>query len=359
MVNLQKIDHSESPVGLDLPKLRSHLAQNGMTLDASFVPQRFAAGFGNMNFLVEVDGAPMVLRRPPLGPIPPGANDMAREYRILSHLHDAYPLVPCAHLFCDDTDVIGAPFFLMEYRPGLVIGAAIPLEVKNAWSSDIPIGQLLGANMINVLAGLHAVDPAACGLETLGKPDGFLERTLRGWTKRAELSWAGDPAGELQAVLDWLASNRPAETKKPTLIHNDFKLDNIILDPETLEARTLIDWDMGTIGDPRFDLAILLSYWSEASDPAAMHDLKQMPTACHGFPTREEAAQYYARASDCDLNDFTFYRVLATLRIAVVFQQLYRRYQSGGTNDPKFGKFNDLALGLLDFAFQISRGKYF
>lgn len=359
MVKLQQIDCVKSPIGLDLAKLRVHLAQNGMSLDPSFMPQRFAAGFGNMNFLVEVDGAPMVLRRPPLGPIPPGANDMAREYRILSHLHDAYPLVPRAHLFCNDAEVIGAPFFLMEYRPGLVLGATIPSEVTRAWNSDIPIGQLLGNNMIGVLAGLHAVDPAACGLGALGKADGFLERTLRGWTKRAELSWAGAPVGELEAVLNWLANNRPAETKRPTLIHNDFKLDNIILDPDTLEARTLIDWDMGTIGDPRFDLAILLSYWSEASDPEAMHDLKQMPTACNGFPTREEAAQHYARASDCDLNDFPFYRVLATLRIAVVFQQLYRRYETGGTQDPKFAKFNDLALGLLDFAFQISRGKYF
>lgn len=330
-----------------------------MELDVTFLPKKFAAGFGNLNFLVRVDGKKFVLRRPPMGPIPPGANDMAREHRVLSHLHPVLPLVPEARHYCDDASVLGAPFLLMEYRPGLVIGATMPPDVGKVWHSDIPVGQFLGSNMINVLAKLHAVDAQACGLGTLGKPDGFLERTLRGWTKRAALSWGEDVPDDLSATLHWLAANRPPEAKTPTLIHNDFKLDNIILDPDTLAPRTLIDWDMGTIGDPLYDLAVLLSYWSEAADPEAMHDLRQMPTAHSGFQTREEAAQLYARASGRDLSNFTFYRVLATLRLAVVFQQLFRRHQSNDTDNPRFAGFDDLALGLLSFALQISRGRSF
>ncbi len=284
---------------------------------------------------------------------------MAREFRILRHLHPVFPLVPEARHFCSDSDVIGAPFLLMEYRPGLVIGASVPQEAERVWHCDIPVGQFLGGNMIDVLAKLHAVDAVACGLGALGKPNGFLERTLRGWAKRAELTWGEDAPADLSAVLEWLATNQPPETKHPTLIHNDFKLDNIILDPDTLAPRTLIDWDMGTIGDPMYDLAVLLSYWSEASDPGAMHDLKQMPTAHHGFQTREEAAQLYAGAGGRGLSAFTFYRVLATLRLAVVFQQLFRRHQSGGTDNPRFAGFDDLASGLLSFALQISRGRFF
>lgn len=330
-----------------------------MELDATFLPKKFSAGFGNLNFLVRVDGKKLVLRRPPVGPVPPGANDMAREHRILSHLHPVFPLVPYAQHFCDDIEVLGVPFLLMEYRPGLVIGAAMPPDVEKVWHSDIPVGQFLGSNMIDVLAKLHTVDAQACGLGGLGKPEGFLERTLRGWTKRAALSWGEQAPNDLSVVLQWLDANRPLETKTPTLIHNDFKLDNIILDPDTLAPRTLIDWDMGTIGDPLYDLAVLLSYWSEAADPEAMHELRQMPTAHNGFQTREEAAQLYARASERDLRDLTFYRVLATLRLAVVFQQLFRRHQSSDTNNPRFDGFDGLALGLLSFALQISRGRSF
>ena len=349
---------NEHLTGLRLGALGAYLSKHGMALDPAHLPERFAAGFGNMNFLVKINGTSYVLRRPPHGPIPPGANDMAREFRIISHLNPVFPLVPRGQHFCGDTNVIGAPFLLMEYRPGLVIGANIPTDVTSTWHCNQPLGQVLGRHLIGVLADLHAVDAGACGLGNLGKPDGFLERTMRGWAKRAVLSW-DDLPNDFAALLRWLAANRPPETDAPTLIHNDFKLDNIILDPGTFAPRTLIDWDMGTIGDPLFDLAILLSYWTEATDPEAMHLLEQMPTAQHGFPTREEAAMLYARATGRDLGTFTFYRVLAMLRLAVVFQQLFRRYQSGSSTDPKFARFDELARGLLSFGLAVSRGETF
>lgn len=352
-----KTDKADEASLLNIDNLSRHLASEGMQLDADFPPERFAAGFGNLNFLIRVDGVRYVLRRPPAGPIPPGANDMAREFRILSHLHPVFPLVPKARHFCDDASVLGAPFQLMEYRPGLVIGASIPDEVVQSWRGDQAIGAFIGGNMIDVLVKLHGVDVKACGLDGLGKPEGFLARTVRGWNKRADLSWGVDAPDDLGAVMQWLNANLPAETRAPSLIHNDFKLDNIILDPQTLTPRTLIDWDMGTIGDPLYDLAVLLSYWTESADHEAMHALGQMPTAEHGFQTREEAADLYAKASGRDLGDFVFYRVLATLRLAVVFQQLFRRGQAGDAGNDEFARFDELARGLLNFARQISANR--
>lgn len=345
--------------GLNLEHLRAHLAQHGIVLDRDVAPKQFSAGYGNMNFLIQTKEKPFVLRRPPLGPVPQGANDMGREHRILSRLYPVLPLVPKAELFCDDLTVIGAPFLVMEYRPGLVIGAKIPSDIVEKRPDPEPIGHVLGDRIIDVLARLHAVDVQACGLGSLGRPEGFAARTLRGWSKRAHLSWDGAAPKDLLTLLDWLGGHQPEAIGPSALIHNDFKLDNIILDPETLKPRTLIDWDMGTLGDPLYDLAVLLSYWTEASDPEAMQRLHQMPTSGHGFPTRDVAAALYAKASGRTLHEFTFYRVLATLRIAVVFQQLYRRYESGGTDDSDFARFDDLARGLLQFGVQVARGKYY
>lgn len=361
MVTTSSRQHRTSPKsvpGLNLVRLQAYLTRHGIVLNPSAAPEKFAAGYGNMNFLLQTEGGPLVLRRPPPGPVPPGANDMAREYRILSSLHPVMPLVPKAALFCDDLSVVGAPFLVMEYRPGLVIGETIPSDTVKNWQAAEPIGAALGRRIIPVLSELHAVDAEACGLGTLGRPDGFVERTQRGWSKRARLAWDNAPE-DLTALLDWLDAHAPETSRAPTLIHNDFKLDNIILDPDTLEPRTLIDWDMGTLGDPLYDLAVLLSYWTEAGDPDAMHQLRQMPTARHGFPTREEAATLYAKASGRRLTDFTYYRVLATLRLAVVFQQLYRRYESGGTDDPDFARFDDLSRGLLSFGLQVARGDFY
>lgn len=345
--------------GLDLDRLSAHLSEHGYALDREHTPVRFAAGFGNMNFLVRVNGQETVLRRPPLGPIPPGANDMAREYRILDHLHPVLPLVPKAKLFCGETEVLGAPFFLMEYRPGLVIGEVIPETVEDNWNQPVSIGSYLGRKVIDVLSDLHAVDVNACGLGDLGKTGDFAARTLRGWTKRAQLSWKDAPPDDLQILLNWLEAHMPEMPGASVLIHNDYKLDNIILNPETLEPRTLIDWDMGTLGDPLYDLAVLLSYWTDADDPEAMQMLMQMPTARPDFPSREEAARYYGEVSGRDLSDLAFHRVLAILRLAVVFQQLYRRFESGGTDDPKYARFDELARGLLRFGVDVAREKYF
>ncbi len=339
-------------IAQDWDRLAGHLASHGLSLDADPAPRQFSSGFGNLNYLISVGGERRVLRRPPMGPIQPGANDMGRESRILLRLWKAFPLAPRCHHFCDDAAILGAPFFIMEYRPGLVISGTMPGDLM------LDAGAGLGRMMAEQLAAFHAVDPAAVDLDTLGHPEGFLARTLTGWTKRAVAAWDGDGPANLAYLADWLGARLVGDAPA-TLLHNDFKLDNIILNPDTLAPIALIDWDMGTRGDPRWDLAVLLSYWTEAGDPDVMLELDQMPTAGHGFPGRQEMARLYGAFSGLAMDGFPFIRVLAVFRAAVIFRQLYIRYLGGGTDDPRFGRFGKSADGLLDFAVDIAKEKYF
>jgi len=343
----------------DWGKLAAYLETQGIALSKEMPPQQFSSGFGNLNYLIDIKGDKFVLRRPPLGPIPRGANDMNRENRILSRLWKRYPLAPEALHFCADTDILGAPFFLMKYRAGIVIGATLP-DRLTGWcdSSGKTVGAHISAVMIDSLVALHNVDPAKVGLETLGRPDGFIARTTKGWMQRLETSWHGPLPKIAHEVEHWLIRHQP-EDAKPTLIHNDFKLDNMIFNPDTLAPVAVIDWDMGTRGAPAYDLAVLLSYWTQADDPQVMQDLGQMPTASHGFVTRQEAAARYAETSGHPLDHFAFFRVLATLRLAGVFMQLNNRYRQGGTTDGRLESFDRLALGLLEFARDIAKGKTF
>jgi aminoglycoside phosphotransferase (APT) family kinase protein len=199
-------------------------------------------------------------------------------------------------------------------------------------------------------------------LDDLGRPQGFLERTVEGWIKRALISAQGreySPRDRLITELsEWLRAHRVADGPA-SLIHNDIKLDNILLDGHTIEPVAVLDWDQCTRGDSLFDLATTLSYYTEASDPAAMHELKQMPTAAPGFPSRYEVAMRYARLTGRDLSDFQFYRVLAIFKLAVIFQQLHQRYRSGATDDPRYAGFGKVTDGIFEFAQQVARGELF
>lgn len=344
------------PRGREIPQdwenLRLYLAAQGRTLDLSPAPQQFAGGFGNLNYRLIMDGQAWVLRRPPPGDRPPGANDMAREYDITSRLWQGFPLAPRAIHFCADETVLGAPFLIMEYRPGLIIGGQLPA------SREVTIQEraALGRTMIDVLAGLHAVNAHSVGLQDLGRPDGMLERMINGWEKRANVAYGENTPAGIARTAGWLRERLPQRRQPACLLHSDFKLDNIILDPLTLAPRAVIDWDMGTRGDPLVDLATLLSYWSESDDPDAMRQLAQMPTALPGFPRRAELIELYARRTGCDVSEFRFYRVLCMLKLTVVFMQLHARYLRGETGNEKYRGFGPLTAGLLDFTEEVASG---
>ena len=338
---------------IDAGRLGAYLATVGLPLDPATPIRQFASGFANINYRLAAGGRPLVLRRPPSGELPPGAHDMAREHRILSRLWRALPLAPESVLLCEDKAVIGVPFQLIDYRPGLVIKGGDLARFAGAPETARQVGHML----VETLAKLHAVEPASVGLGDLGRPEGFVARQAKNWISRAErVSERSDVRALAGEIGHWLARQR-LEERAPTLLHSDFKLDNLILDPATLAPVAIVDWDMGTRGDPMFDLATLLSYWSEAGDPPCMHRLEQMPTAAPGFPTRAEVVAHYARLTGRGVADWVPFRVLAQMKLAVVFLQLVALHGRGENRNPRFANFDGLGEELLVYTRDITLGR--
>ena len=271
---------------------------------------------------------------------------------MLSRLWREFPLAPRAFHLCEDSSILGAPFFLMEYRPGISIGAELP----PALVGQVDQAARIAADLVDVLTGLHRVDPAAADLDSLGRPQGFLARQVAGWSKRAHLACDEQPGRRVRRVVAWLEDHIEPE-RAVSLVHNDFKLDNVLLDPDRFTPVAVVDWDMCTRGCPLYDLAILLSYWTEPDDHPVMHLLRQMPSAAPGFPGRAEVLDAYARRSGIDIGDFRFYRALSVFRLAIVFRQLVNLYRRGVRTSPEFAGFHDVAEGLLDFAVAIVEGR--
>ena len=340
------------PIAQDWSRLAEHLDAHGFRLALDAPPRQFSSGFANFNYLLEVDDAPCVLRRPPPGPLPPGAHDMVREYRVLSRLWRAYPLAPRAFHLCEDASVLGAPFFLMEYRPGIAIGAELPPALVGRTDDAARIAH----DLVGALTALHRVDPAAADLDSLGRPEGFLARQVAGWAKRAHLAYDERPGREVRRIVTWL-EDRIEPERAVALVHNDFKLDNVLLDPERFTPVAVVDWDMCTRGCPLYDLAILLSYWTEPDDHPVMHALRQMPSAAPGFPSRAAVLESYARRSGFDIGDFRFHRVLSVFRLAIVLRQLFNLYRRGTRPSAEFERFGGVAEGLVDFSLAIIDGR--
>ncbi|MDX2156725.1 MAG: phosphotransferase family protein [Hyphomicrobiaceae bacterium] len=337
---------------LDTARLGAHLAAVGLPLDLDEPILQFGTGMANINYRLKAAGRMLVLRRPPDGDLPPGAHDMAREHRILSRLWRALPLAPESVHLCEDRSVIGVPFQLIEYRPGLVIKG----DDKRHFEGRPEVAAATGRMLVETLAAIHAVDAEAVGLGDLGKPEGFVQRAIRGWTLRAErLELETDTRALTREVSDWLGrqSFRP---NAPTLLHSDFKLDNLIVEPGTLRPVAIVDWDMGTRGDPLFDLATLLSYWAEPGDPACMHDMKQLPTAAPGFPARNEVVAEYARITGRDVSDYPVLRVVAMLKLAVVLLQLHALWARGAAKGADYADLARIAKELLVMAKDAARG---
>ena len=338
---------------IDEAKLAAYLDAIGLPLDRSEPIRQFGTGLANVNYRLKAGSRWLVLRRPPAGDLPPGAHDMAREHRILSRLWRALPLAPESLHLCEDRDVIGVPFQLIDYRPGLVVKG----DDRSRFDDHPEVAAATGRMLVDTLIAIHSVDADAIGLGDLGKPEGFVERTRKGWTGRAlRLELAGDTAALVAEVSGWLAT-QPTRPRAPTLLHSDFKLDNLILDPGTLGPVAIVDWDMGTRGDPLMDLATMLSYWTETGDPACMHELKQLPTAAPGFQSRTEIVAIYARATGADVSDYPVLRVLAIFKLAVVLLQLHALWQRGAAKGADYAGLAVIATGLLQFARDVAAGR--
>ena len=306
---------------------------------------QFAGGKANLTYLLRFGATEYVLRRPPLGPVAPSSHDMAREYRVLANLWSAFPLAPRAYLHCDDPSVIGTEFFVMERRDGVVVRDGVPAEFGGG--SDPNANQKLSEVVIDTLATFHSVDPAAAGLADLGHPEGFLDRQVGGWIERMHRASHG-PKPVAEDLAKWLPEHMPS-SPPATLVHNDWRLDNMAVHPEDPgRCVAVYDWDMTTRGDPLADLGTLLAVWYRPDEiPSA---LNPMPTTVPGFLDRADAAQRYADATGRDLSHLPWYLVFGSFKMAVILQQIHVRWQRGQTRDARFAAMGDAADQLFFLA---------
>ena len=321
---------------LDWDRLRAYLADHLGPAEQMRV-QQFPNGSANLTYLIHLDGRPLVFRRPPFGEVAPGAHDMAREYRVLSRLWQAYDRAPRALLFCADPSVVGSDFLVSEYRTGQMVWSDLP----EAWAAFPDAGRLVGLATIDALADLSLVDPASCGLADLGRPAGFLRRQVEGWTARWRRVATGDADGPMTAVAESLARRLP-EPQRISVLHNDFKIDNCqfgFTEPSRVTA--VFDWDMATLGDPLVDLGILLNYWPDPADRPDDHALTYPGLELLGLPTRAEVAQRYAARTGLAISSIGWYEAFASWKTATVREQLHARYLRGETSDPRMARLHE------------------
>ncbi|MCM3871255.1 MAG: phosphotransferase family protein [Pyrinomonadaceae bacterium] len=299
--------------------------------NAPMTVEQFPGGHSNLTYLLRFGSHEFAMRRPPFGPVPPKAHDMARECRILAAVHPVFPLAPEPYVLCEDASIIGSVFYIMERRHGLVVRHDEPPQL-----ADRPAERRRASiALVDVLADLHLVDITAHGLAALGKPAGFVERQVLGWRQR----WQGSQTSEqpeMDQLTRWLVDRLPADPATPTLLHGDFKLDNVMLDefdPGRLIA--VFDWEMSAVGDPLVDLGILLAYWIHTA-PASQRDTLTSVTRRPGWFNREEILERYEARTGSDLSKIRFYEVFAVFKLAVVLQQIFYRYRRGQTDDARF-----------------------
>jgi aminoglycoside phosphotransferase (APT) family kinase protein len=328
---------------LDWEYLESYLRENlkkkfasEFDVSAEMEVEQFPGGHSNLTYLLRFGTQEFVMRRPPFGPVPPKAHDMAREFRILENVYPVYPLAPRPFVLCEDTNIIGSIFYVMERRRGIIIRTDEPAQLvdNSALRGDV------SEAMIKALAELHLVDVYANKLDALGKPQGFVERQVSGWAKRWQNSQTTE-LKEMDALAAWLIERLPPDAARPTLVHGDFKLDNVMFDTDDVRKIVgVFDWEMSAIGNPLVDLGIFLCYWVHAST-AGQRDSIASVTNRDGYFTREEIIEKYHAKTNFDLTDIIFYEVFAVFKLAVVIQQIFYRHFKGQTDDQRFARLNE------------------
>jgi aminoglycoside phosphotransferase (APT) family kinase protein len=321
---------------LDFGKLKPYLRQHLLGADGPLTVEQFPHGHSNLTYLLRWGDREWVLRRPPFGNQVKTAHDMGREYRVLSRLCEVYTPAPRPYCHCADDSILGAPFYVMERRRGVILRRTLPPGLH----LDPPTVRRLCLAFIDNLALLHSLDYRAAGLADLGKPDGYVARQVSGWTNRYRNAQTED-VPSLERVMPWLAENLSKETGA-ALIHNDYKYDNLALDPNDLTRIVAVfDWEMATIGDPLSDLGSTLAYWVEASDAAPLQAQAFGPTILPGSLTRRELVERYAQQTGRDVSDLLFYYCFGLFKLAVIVQQIYARYVRGHTRDERFAGMNE------------------
>lgn len=335
------MDHIDRPKAvrsgedLDLTAIETFLKDTIPGLDGLITLEQFPSGASNLTYLITCGSKQMVLRRPPFGTKAATAHDMGREHKVLSALCEQLTYVPRPLAYTQDESIIGCPFYIMERIEGIIIRKELP---EGLIDSPTKLRALF-ERFVAVMRELHTLDYKKAGLVNLGKPKGYTERQVAGWIKRYRAARTPDMP-DFESVMTWLEEKMPPETQNAGIIHNDFKLDNIVLDPNnSLKIIGLLDWEMCTLGDPLMDLGSTLGYWVEKEDPSERHLMRTMPTHLDGALTRREFVEYYGRLSGIRMDDFDFYYCFGLFRLAVIVQQIYYRFYHGQTKNGRFKKY--------------------
>ncbi|MGA7913863.1 MAG: phosphotransferase family protein [Candidatus Acidiferrales bacterium] len=327
---------------LDLAKLEPYLRACFPDAAGELQVRQFPSGHSNLTYSLHLGTTELVLRRPPFGSKVKSAHDMSREFRVLSKLHAAYPPAPRALLYCDDAGIIGVPFYVMVPIRGIILRRTLPAGLD--FSAEK--ARKLSESFVDNLIRLHRVDYAAAGLADLGKPEGYLERQVRGWTERYYGSKTHDYP-EVEKISSWMQQHMP-RTTAVSLVHNDYKFDNVVLDSSDITKIVgVLDWEMCTIGDSLTDLGTALAYWVEAADPEVVQQTRWGPTSEPGSFTRAEIVHHYATKTGCDASSIAFYLTFARFKLAVIVQQIYFRYHQGLTKDQRFASMPEKIQMLL------------
>jgi aminoglycoside phosphotransferase (APT) family kinase protein len=327
---------------LDLAKLEPYLRRHFPAAAGELQVRQFPSGHSNLTYSVHLGTTELVLRRPPFGSKVKSAHDMSREFRVLSKLRSVYSPAPEALFYCDEPGIIGAPFYVMQPIRGIILRGKLPAGLDFSAEKARALSESFVENLIR----LHRVDYVAAGLADLGKPEGYLERQVRGWTERYYGSKTHDYP-EVEKISSWMHEHLP-QTNAVSLIHNDYKYDNVVLDAgDITKIVGVLDWEMCTIGDPLTDLGTALAYWVDATDPKEVQENQWGPTTEPGSFTRGEIVHYYAAKTGCDASPIAFYVAFARFKLAVIVQQIYYRYQQGLTKDERFASMPEKIAMLL------------
>jgi aminoglycoside phosphotransferase (APT) family kinase protein len=328
-------DTIQARQGDELPPNLEEYLRDQLQVSGEYAVRQFPGGFSNLTYLISFGDKKFVLRRPPRGTKAKTAHDMGREYFVLTHLKDAFPQCPDPVHFCEDESVIGSPFYVMSFLPGLILRRDLPSSLK--LTEDQYREQI--RQVIALQVKLHKLDYKSLGLGEFGQPEGYVKRQVTGWSKRYRAARTDD-APDFEEVMKWLDEQQPKEqVSRSALIHNDFKLDNIVFDKaDPTKIIGVLDWEMATIGDPYMDLGCSLAYWIEAQDPPYLQACRTLPSDQPFYPGRTQQLQWYEEFSGRKLDNWNFYYVFGLFRLAVIAQQIYYRYKNGQTKDERFGQ---------------------
>ena len=317
---------------LDVKVIEPFLKDTLPGLSGPMTVEQFPSGYSNLTYLVRIGNKELVLRRPPFGRKAKTAHDMGREYRILKALNPVFPYCPKPLAYTEDEAILGCPFYVMERIQGIILRRKLPEGL------DFTADQMhsLCESLLDVHYRLHSIDYKAVGLEGFGKPEGYVKRQVEGWSERYRNARTPD-APAFEKVMQWLHDKMPPDFSKPSVIHNDFKFDNVVLSPDNpLKVVGVLDWEMATVGDPLMDLGCSLGYWVQSDDPPNLQAVGMQPTVLPGALSRDEVVEGYAEKTGIRIDNFDFYYCFGLFRLAVIVQQIYYRFYHGQTKDERF-----------------------